>query len=656
MHDDAGNGLGNESWWRCKVGQPVHTSVVAYGVWLRQLLRPAHKRDRVAERIYEGQSLRGLQPALEALRYVGMPPARLNVAKSVVDTMVARLGKRRAMPAFAINDADWSLKLQAKKYRKWLVGKMRDTAFDALSPLALRAGCVGRAGITAILASGEDIVAEEAYPDELLIDPREAQYGRPWQAIRQRRIARDWLLDRYGDDKALRSAIMNAPMAQRNEWDSLDDDYMQRTVDLSGYVDVYEAWRLPSCDVDDEDDESDGRHAICIHGATLLCEEWRRPRFPWAVFRWDKRMRGWWGRGLIDGLADIQERINAIVRDIQQNLEVGGKLIVFEQEQMAGPVELLTGSRPFRYKYRGTQPPTFHAPNAVSPAQVQMLEFFIKMAYDLPGASQAMATSRSSLGLNASGVALDTQYDIESERLSAQEANYANYRLDAAQCYIDAAQDIARAEANEKGKKRSRVAVANYTAGARMEQVDFADVRLKDGEYTLQLEPVNFLPDTRAGKLAAVQELAKAGIIPQWMAGALFDEPDMARANKVLFAAFHNLERIMEQLADEDVDMGDLMPEAFHDLEMAVVMGKAYYNAHQAEGAPDSVLERFRTWIQAALDEKKRAAAQNAPAQPPMPDAGGAPMPMPMPGGPPPMGAAAPPMPPMPPGGMPVAA
>ena len=81
--------------------------------------------------------------------------------QSVVDTMVARLGKRRAMPAFAINDADWSLKLQAKKYRKWLVGKMRDTAFDALSPLALRAGVSARRHHGD--PGGEDIVAEEAY-------------------------------------------------------------------------------------------------------------------------------------------------------------------------------------------------------------------------------------------------------------------------------------------------------------------------------------------------------------------------------------------------------------------------------------------------------------------------------------------------------------
>ena len=66
---------------------------------------------------------------------------------------------------------------------------------------------------------------------------------------------------------------------------------------------------------------------------------------------------------------------------------------MFEQEQMAGPVELLT-ARGRSGTSTGTQPPTFHAPNAVSPGAGADLEFFIKMAY-LPGTSRAMATSRS---------------------------------------------------------------------------------------------------------------------------------------------------------------------------------------------------------------------------------------------------------------------
>jgi hypothetical protein len=653
MADLAARAQGDTFWWRVEVDGSCHEKVTSYGKWLRALSRGAHAIDRACERIYQVPTVRPSSPASMALQGAGVAASRLNVAKSVIDTVVARIGKRRPMPSFAIDDADWSLKQRAKKYRKWLIGKMSETDFDRLSPLALRDACIGRAGLTAIFAGDEDVIAERVFGNELLVDPREAQYGRPWQMMRVRRIARDWLCDRYPEAKGF---IEAAPVSARSEWESSDDEDSSRTLDLSDYVDVYEAWRLPSCQPDDDADKDplahDGRHVLCLETGTLLCEEWTRPRFPFAVMRYDSATRGWWGRGLIrGGLADIQGQINQIVRDIAQNLAVAGKLIVFEQEQFASSIEGLTGVRPFRMKYKGMQPPQFHVPEPVSSGQVQMLEFFMKQAYDLPGTSQAMATSRSSLGLNASGVALDTQYDIESERLASQEANYANYRLDAAQCYLDAAQDLARGREDAKGKRRSSVLIARYQNGGRMEKLDFADVKLEDGTYCLRLEPVNFLPDTRAGKLSAVQELSKAGIIPQWMTGALFDEPDLARANKVLFADFHNLERIMEGLADVDVDMATLMPEPFHNLDMADIMGRAYYNAAQAEGAPEEVLERYRMWIdelKALIDKKKLQDAQNAApppgAAPPMD-----PSMMGPPGGPPVPGVPAAPGMPMPP-------
>lgn len=635
-----------ESWWRIKPGEPCHERLVAYGKLLRQTLRPAHLRDRAGERIYENEAIKSYGSAVRAIQQAGIAPTLLNVAKSVIDTFESRISKKRPMPQFSISDADWGLKRKARQYRKFLVGKMTETEFDRLSPLALSDSCCTRAGLTAIYAGDEDVVAEQLYANELLIDPREAQYGRPWQAIRTRRVSRDWLADKYPKQAG---QIRSAPSSMREPWESNDID-TSAMLDLGGYVDVYEAWRLPSCGDDDEDDEdTDGRHVMCLDGVTLYSEPWRRQRFPIARMVYNRRKRDWWGVPLMKGLAALQGEINKIVRDIQMNLEVTGKVVILEQEQFASPVEMLAGARPMRIKHKGINPPQWHVPEPVSQGQVMMLEKFIQNAYELCGMSQAMAHSRSSLGLNASGIALDTQYDIDSERLSKQETNYANYRLDAAQCYLDAAQDIARARAKEKGSKRSRSYYANYTTGGRMEKIDFADVELKDGEYKLQLEPVNFLPDTRAGKLSAVQELTKAGVIPQWMAGALFDEPDLAKANGIAFADYHNLERILDDVGDEEIDLAELMPEGYHNLDLFKVMSRAYYNRAQAEYAPESIQDRYRTICDAVTDMIKTKKQQEAAmAPPPMPMGPGGPPMMP-PNGAPIPGVPGAPMPPMPP-------
>lgn len=609
----------NEYWWRAKEGAPVHTRLIPYATWLRGVYRSAHQYDQIHRRIYENPRLRAYQAALERLRGHGFGAAKLNVTKSVVDTTGARLSKRKPMPAFSINDAGWALKRRARQYRKWLVGKMQETEFDQLSPMALRDGQIIGTGLTKIAAGDDDVCAERVLRDEIFVDPRESRYGKPWQMVQIKRYARDWLLDTL--DKKFRNAIINAPSSTRQPWESTDDDEMSIRADLSGYVDVYEAWRRPSCD-----DAEDGRHSMAIDGATFINELWERPRFPVAKFVWCRPHEGYWGRGLVQDLADIQHRINSIVRDIQANIEVGGKLIVAVNEAQDIPVEQLTGSAPFKLKYRGARPPEFTVPNAVSPAAIQLLQFFISQAYELPGSNQAQSASRSPLGASPSGAALDTMYDIESERFATEEENYEAYRMEAAQCYLDAAQDVAKAREKNKGAKRSYIAV--WRDGDSIERLELGKVKLDDDQYTLTIEPVNFVPDTRAGKLAIVDRLVTAGVIPKWMAGALFDEPDIARANKVALAPYHNIERIMDQLADVDVDISLLWPEPYHDLNLALEMGKAYYNMMQAEGAPEEILDRYRQWVDAVTNMPQMQPPEPAPPMPPgplMPPGAGAP-------------------------------
>ena len=58
-------------------------------------------------------------------------------------------------------------------------------------------------------------------------------------------------------------------------------------------------------------------------------------------------------------------------------------------------MEVLTGAQPFKLKYRGLQPPQFSVPTAINMAHVEALKYFIQLAHDLVGVSQAFATSRS---------------------------------------------------------------------------------------------------------------------------------------------------------------------------------------------------------------------------------------------------------------------
>lgn len=618
----------SEFWFKEPIGSAtIHQKITDYGQRLQALYSTAHARDRVHERLYEGAELRKSRGALMALQAHGFKLARLNVSKSIINTLVSRLAKDRPMPSFIPNDTAWTLKRKSRQYRKFILGEMNVTKFEPLSKEALVDGAVIGNGFTVIddTGDGEKVFAERMLREELLYDPRECKYGRPQNAIRVHRIARDHLAELY---PAFARQIFNAEGSRRRgTGDEIDDD-TTKIGDLDAYVDVWRPYHLPTT-------EGTGRTAICISNATLAYEEWEFSRYPWATYRFQKPRRGVWSKGLIFELKDIQHRINCIVRDMQMNLQATGRGFFMQQEGNDLPIEMLTGIAPFSVKYKGTHAPQWNAPAPFNQAQLGALQFFIQLAHDISGVSQASATSKSALGPGASGVALDTQYDIDSERFGIEEGNYADYRIEAAQLYIDASKRVAKKRAERKDKKPS-VYTSGWINRDAIQQLEHDAVSMKDDEYQLQIETTNYIPDTRAGKLSIVGQLAQSGMIPPWLAAALFDDPDLMRAARITLGAFYNAERKMDELYELDKEMP--MPAPYNDLDLEKTMCTAYLNNAEAEGAPDEICQRFRDYLGFVLDAIAAKKKGEAMAMPPPAMAG--------PGGPADMPGAAPMLPP----------
>ena len=653
----------DEHWWRLPVGAPVHDHVVQYGRALLAIEANWHRKNLARERIYRGVTLQKQYLAVAALERGGRGFARLNAVKAICDTFSSRLSKDRPMPGVVTTDSEWKLKRRGQKFRDFIVGQMTETEFDDLSRFALDDGTQLGVGFTRIDDNDDAIFAERIPVNDLLFDRRECKYGKPQQAIRIERVARGQLAELFPEHaEYIRS---RAPASVRRPDDNDVDGDGQTFGDLEDYVDTWEAWHPPTTS-----ESKDGRHVLCIGGddrhGTLVSELWHEPRFPWSMFQLTRPHRGIYPEGFVDQLADQQHEVNKIVRDIQMNLAAVGRGMFMINEANDVPVEMLTGIAPFKMKYKGAQPPQWTAPTPFNAAQIGALDKFIDYMFRLSGVSQANAESRSALGAGASGVALDTQYDIDSDRFRQPQANYARYRLNGAQAYLDAAARVARRRAEGKGRKRSWVAVS-WKGRDAIQQLDYTKVELKEGDYRLRIEPIGFLPDTRAGKLSVVEQLAKAGVIPQWMVPTLMlDDPDLSEANRIILAPFRNCLRKMDELADEDVPAP--VPEQYNDLELELKIATAFYNWVQAEKAPPEIETRFRDYVDLVVFELKKknpqaspdaGAAQGVPpGAPPGPPPG--PMP-PMPGGvplmpsgpvpaPPPIGAVPPP------GAMPMAA
>jgi hypothetical protein len=608
-------------WWSCEEGTPELTNRV-WG-WAERL-KSRHRRrallDALWEAVYKDTPLNQLDADYGTVIQRARK-ARQNIAKNMVDTVTARLAKRRPLPTISADNAGFTEKLFAKRSSRILARKMRSTVVERMRPLVIRDAVIRGSGVWKAFRSGGDVDVERVPRREILADPVEAQYGSTRTLAQCKRMDRGVLLGMFPDRHL---DICSLAKASFDDWRVLWED--SSDVD---HVDVIEAWHLPSVR-----GGTDGRHVICVRGfPPLLDEPWKRQRFPFSFFHWEPPIDGFWGVGLIEALAPIQMEVNQLLGTMGEGIAAQMALKILTQRGAGVEKSHLRAGHPVVIEYDGMKP-EWQAPLPFNPAVLEYIQWRIQQAYEVSGISQASAASKNPLGANASGKALDTMYDIESDRFGDKELGYAMASVDLGICILDEARALAEDEDVEESDK-----------AAWIRENDWEKVDIDSGEYNLVPEPTNFLPDARGGKLAHVREMADTGLLSDPLeAAALFDEPDIARANRHLLGPYRMLERWCEELADVTVPIETLTPTpltvAHSALATKMAMGELCNVIY--EGADDAVQSRFR-WALKVLDAETRAAAPAAPAVPPVDPMAGAP-----PAGAPPM------MPPgMPPGPMP---
>lgn len=584
---------GGRRWW----SRAAEADEVTASVWgWADRLKPRNRRRALMDALWEamyrdapqttGESDYTVAAALRDRR------ARQNIVKSMVDTVTARLAKRRPMPCISADDAGFAEKLFARRASRVLRRKLGQSIVERMRPLVVRDGVLRGSGVAKAFRNGGDVSVERVPRREILVDPVEAQYGSPRTLGQVKRVDREVLCGMFPD--AIQQ-LAHTATASYDEWRLFFED----STDVD-QVDVLEAWHLPSVPGAD-----DGRHVICVrNGPPLLDEPWTRPRFPFAFFHWEPPIDGFWGTGLIESLAPLQQEINGLLGTMSEGIAAQMALKVLTQRASGIEKQHLRAGHPVVIEHDGP-PPQWMAPTPFSPAVLQYIQWRIQQAYELSGVSQASAASKNPLGSNASGKALDTMYDLESDRFSDRELGCAMWAVDLGLCVLDEARALA--EDRDADVKRA----------AWIDEIPWDKVEVDGGPYHVVAEPVNFLSDSRGGKLAQVGELAKAGLLTNGAEEtlALFDEPDIARANRHLLGPYRMLERWCENLADVEVSLEDLTPTPLMvaHVALATKMCEGELCNVIAEGADDEVQGRFR-WALLMLEHEAKQAAQ--PPQP----------------------------------------
>jgi hypothetical protein len=515
-----------------------------------------------------------------------------NVCKSVVDTLISRITKHKPRPVFLTSGGDWSEQRRAKKLTKFVDGQFVSLKAYELARLAFRDACVFGTGIVKLQLVGKKIEASRVLPHQIVVSNEESHLAAPRQLHHVYEVHSEVLAALFPKRREeILAAIGSNPSESSTSW-----QLAASSAASCGMVTIIESWHLRS-----DDESGDGRHTICIQGACLLDEEWTTDRFPFAFIHYDKPMLGFWGKGVVESLRDIQSTLNEMVAlraQIIRNTAVPAFLV----KRNINTNDIID-NRLFKIikvdEPNDVKPVSF----GILPPEIvsQMSELFEK-AYRLAGVSEMSSQGKKPSGLDAA-VAMREFEDIESDRFAVIQQQYEEFILDLARHLIRLAK-----EAKDEG-----VDIETKRSGKKFfESIRWSEIDLDDTKYDMALFSSSHLPRTPAARLQHLQELLNMGIIDKDEFLRQLDVKDLEQVADMKNARLDDLYETVERF----LDGGEYEPpEPFQDLNKGIEIFHLTYLQNRRI-APEDVLERIRTWI---VDATALLGTSAPPPAPPMP-------------------------------------
>lgn len=577
----------SDKWWDAKESE-VHLRLIALIKKLdqRQHYRAAENTKYV--KLYGNTDILGLSTYLYAQPNPISAENRVtfNVIQSCVDTAAAKIAKNKPLPKFMTDGADWKLRQRAINLNKFMAGSFYQAKTHERSQRCFIDGAVFGTGIKKVFAQGKKIISERVIPDEIVVDDAEGWYGTPRNIYQVKGISRDILKEQYPEKEK-------------------EIDALKPITGLSGYanyehsdlVHVIEGWHLPS-----KKNGKDGRHVIAVLGADLFDEKWTKTTFPFAIFKYNPKLVGWYGQGLAEMLVGKQIEINKLLKNIQIAHHLLSSPAVYVENNAKVPTAQLNNEIGRIVRYYGTKP-TVEVFQTMHPEIYAHLKWLIQSAYEETGISSLSAQSKKPAGLD-SGAALREYNDIESERFVQVGQRWEQFHLDEAELHIQCAKDIAERYPDYAVPVKSKDSV---------EYIRWKDVSLEDSEYVMQCFPVSSLPRDPAARKQFVQELAQSGYIDPDTTIELLDFPDLEAYQNKRLAMRNVIRSIINKILVE----GEFTPpEPFFDLAFAAQEAKDEYNLAKMQGAPEENLELLRRFIAQVDILSQQAQPQQQPDAP----------------------------------------
>jgi len=415
------------------------------------------------------------------------------------------------------------------------------------------------------------VKVERVFPSEMMVDEQGCTTSEPRTLYQTKYLPLETLLHKFPKKQKKLLVLAGEHIIEGGK--AIENDLVK----------VVEGWHLPS-----GGGAGDGRHVICADDLTLLDEPYAQSYFPFVILRWTPQPFGWFGQGLAEQLAGIQKEIDKLLTRIQEAMHLfsNAKVLVEKDSIEKHKLRNVTGDI-IEYK-RGGQAPMVHMPSAISNEVFKHLWELYAKAYEISGISQMSAASQKPADVE-SGIAIQTLLDIETQRFALIAKDWEEFFCDAAKIVIDFAKEL---NSDQKGFK------SKWVAKDFVETVEWSEVDMRRDQYVLKVYPANLLPQTPYGKLAAVENLIRIGLIEDRKeAMSLLDYPDLSKHQSLVSADIDNIDMAVSQM----LSGGEYVePEPYQDLLLGLKRVTSSLVRARIDKAPENRLLMLEQWLEDA--------------------------------------------------------
>jgi hypothetical protein len=580
---NSGNTKNFQRWWAVKDKDKLFSSVISTVDTIEASNTPHRLQMLNNTRMYGNYQMLGFNHSMNGTNAAygrsgyGNSSKRpiFNVVQSCIDSITAKIAKDQPKITVVTNGAsDFRKRKKAEKLTKFINALMKHSGVYENSEEVFRsAGILGNSYMKFYREDGQ-IKSEFVSAHEIVVDYADGMMKSNPRSMHQIKIVpRDSLLIAYRDDADKCQKIMSCASGLHGQILS------QSTVDM---IEVIESWHLPT-----NDKSNDGVHCIVTENCTLFHEEYKKDFFPINAWRWMPNTLSFFGRSIVEELADKQMEITKLMMQIGQSIELCAVPIIMVPNEAKVARDHLASNYIARIiKYNGNQPPTFQTPTAQNPEVYNYLNSLISWCYRQIGLSETTASGQKPAGVT-SGTAIREVADIESGRYSTVSLRWENLFKE----HFKVILDLCREEAKENPEF-----LVKYTENKTAYDLKFLDVDLEDKDCVVYSAfPTNQLPDTPEGRIQTITEYIQNQWISKERGMELLNlDPDLESEVDMQTASLQIIEKWLSQMAEDGIYNH---PEPLNNVQLALSTSMNFYNMLLSQECPEENLQLVRNFI-----------------------------------------------------------